>query len=437
MSGIGALKERFGAAGAHLGVVDEALLLGVSLLHAVERTGALSDTGLLEIPERLKDDRPLLSAQLERVFGGFDPTTLAALDGLGAVLLHDHPLETQRREAIRLYGEALDRIASDEEHVAISDPVARLLAGTLSTFTGVPPAFGRTRVLDPACGNGRLLAAAGEQLRSQGVDRFVLRGVEARPLHAALAELNMMLHDFPDAEIGTAPWTDTNFTAVLCVPPRGPWRDPSRTPYAQLALGVEKPDGNQFQDLTFLEDSIGRMTKGDMAFLLPAGILFRSGIHMLFRKHLSEKSWATAAVSFPIGLVRDLQVPFALLTVSTSNPWGERPLRLVDAAPTRTRTAEPLHDSGIQEILRALGREDSSLPAVDVFRQDLRNNEYIWQVNRYLEQVTTGGASLEDRVELLESIEMGLKWMERDLQEAREETDAALKGLRISLTKPT
>lgn len=443
MIAIGALQEKLGITADDLNIAEEALLLGAGLLLRVKQqeSGPLH---FMDLPELLEVTRPLLAWQLRGVFNALAHAPLeSVVTEVAEALLQNRPPEEQQREAARLYGEALDRIPSDQEHFTISASVAQLIAGTFPIRPGM-------RILDPACGSGRLLVAMGERLRSSGVEDFSLYGTEPRPLHAALAELNLLLNELSDAVIQREPppdeyGPDSYFDAVMCVPPRGSLRDPSAFPYAAELLThfdvlKSRP---QSLGLALLADSVGRTRGGRVAFMLPAGILYRMGLEAYLREWLARHYLVLAAVSFPVGLIRKVPAAFALIVLDIPRRSSSSPLidtvRLVDATTNRTNMAEPFGGWGMGAVLSALERVPTSLPTVDVSLEDQRNNDYSWQVKRYTKpQEQTPNSATKEAVhshnkEVRETLELVQKSIEETIVEmrfSRAEADAAMTHLK-------
>jgi len=146
--------------------------------------------------------------------------------------------------------------------------VERLVSAAL---TGFQPSTGAARIVDPACGDGRLLAAVAERLTLAG-HRVDIVGCEIDP--AAIAEARLRLG--PDATLieGDAlghHWTPGSFDLVIGNPPfssplsrRGPSapEPPRGSPYADLATG--------FWDLAL---RLARADSGRIALVLPQSVL--------------------------------------------------------------------------------------------------------------------------------------------------------------------
>jgi len=101
--------------------------------------------------------------------------------------------------------------------------LARLLADKIIEYMG-PPVAGRVRVLDPACGDGKLLQAAMEALRRRGVEGSRVVGVEADA--SALAEARKTLTGHGDDVVELIAG-DFLHLAVGFQPQRDLWPDPA------------------------------------------------------------------------------------------------------------------------------------------------------------------------------------------------------------------
>ncbi|NBV03672.1 MAG: SAM-dependent DNA methyltransferase, partial [Acidimicrobiia bacterium] len=145
--------------------------------------------------------------------------------------------------------------------------VDRLVGAALDGFRS--PA-GTVRIVDPACGDGRLLAAAAERLSRAG-HRVKLVGCEIDP--AAARSTRTRLGRSATVVEGNAlehPWEWSSFDLVVANPPfssplssRGPdTASPPGSPYADLAT--------RFWDLAL---ELARPESGRVALILPQSIL--------------------------------------------------------------------------------------------------------------------------------------------------------------------
>lgn len=361
----GPIVDRFTAA-------EQALLLGAGLMLEVNRRRPIPEApqDLIGLPAALWPRYPTLAEPLDHLLQRSDAQVLGRLEEETGRLLGVHGNAVVRAAAHR-FGEALDVIPSDREHFSVMAPVARLLAGTVPLSAGMS-------VLDPTCGSGRVLVAVGERLRAAGAEGFQLHGAEVRPVHAALASLNLLLHGFKDAtvEVGDAP-TDRAWDAVVSVPPLGV-PPPAHWTVVPPHLAAKLPDNPEF---AHLHGGLAQLRPdGQVSVLLPAGVLFRRQ-DAEFRQWLAETGLIRAAAAFPTGLIRRVSLSFALLVVS--NRSESDPIRLVDAAGTRKKTAEPLGDGGVEDVLKALQGGSSPLPTVQVELGAQRDQAYSWLVSTY------------------------------------------------------
>lgn len=146
--------------------------------------------------------------------------------------------------------------------------VDRLVGAALDGFRS--PA-GTVRIVDPACGDGRLLAAAAERLSRAG-HRVKLVGCEIDPAAAEVARSR--LGPGATVTVGDAldhDWVPASFDLVIGNPPfsspltrRGPStpEPPQGSPYADLATG--------FWDLAL---RLARADSGRVALVLPQSVL--------------------------------------------------------------------------------------------------------------------------------------------------------------------
>src|SRR5438132_1998 len=150
-----------------------------------------------------------------------------------------------------------------------------------------------TTAYDPTCGSGSLLL----KVAAQAGKRITLEGQEKDVTTAGLARMNMILHDFPTANIlsgntlaapkfkdgeqlrtydyvvANPPFSDKTWTTGLT---------PSKDHFHRFAWG--EPPAKQ-GDYAYLLHII-RSMKGKGACILPHGVLFRGGAEAVIRQQL-------------------------------------------------------------------------------------------------------------------------------------------------------
>lgn len=219
--------------------------------------------------------------------------------------------------------------------------------------------IGRPRsVLDPAAGEGGLLAAVAEnepaaKLFGQeindaawrtAVQRFLLRGLE----------VDMLLGD----SLLEDRFADLRVDAVLCDPPYNlknpllslpPWDEALVAPWASFAASRARTT-----DLLWLEQALGHLAEDGLAYvLLPAGALFRGARERDGRVELIRRGAVDAVIALPAGAAQHTTVSLALWILRGS-PSAERPVLMVEAAGAERSNRRGLSAGLIERITRVV-----------------------------------------------------------------------------------
>ncbi|MEV5829158.1 N-6 DNA methylase [Spirillospora sp. NPDC052242] len=182
-------------------------------------------------------------------------------------------------------------------------------AGVAETMAGLAVSGGRARsVLDPACGGGRLLAAAAARL-APGAD---VHGQEFRPVAAAQAEARIR-EEAPGVSVTVRvgdslrddAFPDLRVDAVVCNPPYGDrdWGHDELALDERWAYGVP-PRGEP--EMVWVQHALAHLNEGGHAvLLLPPATASRSSGRRI-RKELLRRGAVRAVIALPPGLA----VPF-------------------------------------------------------------------------------------------------------------------------------
>lgn len=225
--------------------------------------------------------------------------------------------------------------------------VVRLIGEVLRPQEGM-------RIHDPTCGSGGMLIECGRYVDDHGGNprNLTLTGQEKNYGTWAICKLNMLLHNFPDADIRAGDTIRTPkfetagvldvFDRVIANPPFSlkEWH------------GISPPDGKKAVDSKTVQEQWGAdsyhrftrgvppATKGDMAFLLhmvevtnstgmvgvvmPHGVLFRGGAEAKIRRALLEEDLFEAVIGLPSQLFFGTGIPASILILNKSKPKSRR-----------------------------------------------------------------------------------------------------------------
>lgn len=198
-----------------------------------------------------------------------------------------------------------------------------------------------TTAYDPTCGSGSLLL----KVAAEAGKRITLEGQEKDVTTAGLARMNMILHDFPTANILTGntlaapkfkdgsqlrtydyvvanpPFSDKTWTTGLT---------PANDPYQRFAWG--EPPAKQ-GDYAYLLHIIRSMkSSGQAACILPHGVLFRGNAEAVIRKQLVESGLLKGIIGLPPNLFYGTGIPACIVVLDKANAAARRGVFMIDAS---------------------------------------------------------------------------------------------------------
>jgi type I restriction enzyme M protein len=198
--------------------------------------------------------------------------------------------------------------------------VSRVIAKVIGISSGNSRA--NTTVYDPTCGSGSLLL----KIASEAGKQITLEGQEMDVTTAGLARMNMILHDFPTANIlngntlSSPKFLDGNnlrtYDYVVANPPFSSktWStgiNTSTDPYQRFTWGSPPPKQG---DYAFLLHIIRSMkSTGKAACILPHGVLFRGNAESIIRQKLIKSGFLKAVIGLPANLFYGTSIPACIL----------------------------------------------------------------------------------------------------------------------------
>jgi type I restriction enzyme M protein len=198
-----------------------------------------------------------------------------------------------------------------------------------------------TTAYDPTCGSGSLLlkvaAEAGKQI--------TLEGQEMDVTTAGLARMNMILHDFPTANIQqgntlAAPkFKDgeqlRTYDYVVANPPFSvkTWSvglTPEKDPWQRFAWGVPPAKQGDYAFLLHIVRSLKSSGKG--ACILPHGVLFRGNAEAAIREKLVRSGILKGIIGLPANLFYGTGIPACILVLDKENATARTGVFMIDAS---------------------------------------------------------------------------------------------------------
>ena len=198
-----------------------------------------------------------------------------------------------------------------------------------------------TTAYDPTCGSGSLLLKVAAQAGKQ----ITLEGQEKDVTTAGLARMNMILHDFPTANIvagntlAAPKFKDgeqlRTYDYVVANPPFSDktWATgltPSMDLFQRFAWG--EPPAKQ-GDYAYLLHIIRSMKgTGMAACVLPHGVLFRGNAEATIREQLVRSGYLKGIIGLPSNLFYGTGIPACIVVLDKENAAGRRGVFMIDAS---------------------------------------------------------------------------------------------------------
>ncbi|SMG62438.1 type I restriction-modification system, M subunit [methanotrophic bacterial endosymbiont of Bathymodiolus sp.] len=183
-------------------------------------------------------------------------------------------------------------------------------------------------VYDPTCGSGSLLL----KVNDEAPNGLSLYGQEKENATAALAKMNMVLHNSPTAEI----WQDDTisdpywkgkdgglktFDYAVANPPFSlkSWScgiTPSNDEYDRFEYGEPPEKNGDYAFLLHIIKSLKSTGKG--AVILPHGVLFRGNVEADIRRNIIRQGYIKGIIGLPANLFYGTGIPACIIVTKVS-----------------------------------------------------------------------------------------------------------------------
>jgi type I restriction enzyme M protein len=273
--------------------------------------------------------------------------------------------------------------------------VSRIMAKVI----GIGQASSQSQTIyDPTCGSGSLLLKAADEA-PRGVTIY---GQEMDNATAALAKMNMILHDNPTAEI----WQDNTlsnphfknpdgslktFDFAVANPPFSTksWSsgiDPEHDEFSRFTDGIPPRKNGDYAFLQHLIHSLKSTGKG--AIILPHGVLFRGNVEGEIRRNLIRKGYIKGIIGLPANLFYGTGIPACIIVIDKENAQGRTGIFMIDASKgfIKDGNKNRLRHQDIHKIVDVFNRQ-LELPkyARMVERTEIEANDYNLNIPRYID----------------------------------------------------
>ncbi|MGB3467126.1 MAG: N-6 DNA methylase, partial [Cyclobacteriaceae bacterium] len=257
----------------------------------------------------------------------------------------------------------------------------------------------KTEVYDPTCGSGSLLLRIGTAAST----KVTLYGQEKDSATSALCRMNMILHDYPTAEIkqgntlakplfeeggrlkqfdyvvANPPFSDKRWSNGLSLPKDGNYN-------RFEGFGVPPSKNGDFAYLLHIVRSLKRNGKG--AVILPHGVLFRGNAEAEIRTNLIKKGYIRGIIGLPANLFYGTGIPACIILLDKENALNRKAIFMLDASKgfIKDGNKNRLREQDIRNITDVFNAQEE-VPGYSriVSIHEIEQNEYNLNIPRYID----------------------------------------------------
>lgn len=289
----------------------------------------------------------------------------------------------------------------------------------------------KNKVYDPACGSGGMLIESARYIAQQPNGKVgnninvSLFGQEKNLGTWAIGKLNMLLHNFMDADIRKGDTlidprhrNEDNelmlFDRVIANPPfsMDGWWTPAENsidvkldkngkekkvtpnyakvvsdPYGRLQYGIP-PRG--YADLAFLQHMIAVLKQdGKAGVVLPHGTLFRGGSEGKIREALLKNDLVEGIVGLPSALFYNTGIPASVWIINKSKTEAQKNKVLVIDASNDYKEGKNQNEIKDEHISKIINAYDAAIDVDKYMRivdlKEIADNDYNLNISRYID----------------------------------------------------
>ena len=273
--------------------------------------------------------------------------------------------------------------------------VSRIMAKVIGIHSATRP---DQTIYDPTCGSGSLLLKAADEASSA----VTIYGQENDNATAALAKMNMILHDNPTAEI----WKDNTlsrphfiqddgslktFDFVVANPPfsNKAWSngfDPEHDLYERFNDGIPPKKNGDYAFLLHVLKSLKSTGKG--AIIMPHGVLFRGNAEADIRRNIVRKGYIKGVIGLPPNLFYGTSIPACIIVLDKEHAASRQGIFMIDASRgfMKDGNKNRLRDQDIHKIVDVFNKQ-TELPKYSrmVSFAEIAENDYNLNIPRYID----------------------------------------------------
>ena len=257
-----------------------------------------------------------------------------------------------------------------------------------------------TTAYDPTCGSGSLLL----KVAAEAGTRITLEGQEKDVTTAGLARMNMILHDFPTANIlngntlAAPKFKDgeqlRTYDYVVANPPFSDktWSTgllPADDSFKRFTWGVPPKKQGDYAYLLHIIRSM--KSTGKAACILPHGVLFRGNAEAVIRQQLIRSGYLKGIIGLPANLFYGTGIPACILVLDKENATARKGVFMIDASKgfIKDGPKNSLREQDIHSIVDTFTRQAESDPRyarmVSVAETADPKNDYNLNLPRYID----------------------------------------------------
>jgi len=199
---------------------------------------------------------------------------------------------------------------------------------------------------DPTCGSGSLLLKADAEAKANSIRNIALYGQEMDVATAALARMNMVLHNCATAEVARDNTLANphfrekdgrlkTFDFVVANPPFSTkaWSNGVQTegdPFRRFEYGVPPAKNGDYAFLLHILACLKSTGKG--AVILPHGVLFRGNKEGEIRREIVKHRYIKGIIGLPPNLFYGTSIPACILVLDKEEAGTRKGIFMIDAS---------------------------------------------------------------------------------------------------------
>jgi type I restriction enzyme M protein len=258
-------------------------------------------------------------------------------------------------------------------------------------------------IYDPTGGSGSLLLKGHDEAYNRTGLKLSIYCQEMDNATAALAKMNMILHDCPTAEI----WQDNTLSTPHFKNPDGSLKtfdfavanppfstkawsngfNPEEDHYGRFeGFGIPPAKNGDYAFLLHILKSLKSSGKG--AVILPHGVLFRGGAEGTIRKNIIRKGYIKGIIGLPANLFYGTGIPACIIVMDKENAAARSGIFMIDASKgfVKDGNKNRLRHQDLHRIVDVFNRQvETPKYARMVPLAEIEANDYNLNIPRYID----------------------------------------------------